>query len=101
MRGQPLFLTGNNPGEDEEELLRFVAHKAITMNYAYSTIRVMLSTLRHVHLMEWWPDPLQDKVRLDKGMESLRRNEFVHGAPGEHQSSAVATDWTRGSVIPL
>ena len=89
VRGQPLFLTGNNPGEDEEELLRFVAHKAITMNYAYSAIRVMLSTLRHVHLMEWWPDPLQDKVRLVKDLGSLRHNELVHGTQGERQSSAV------------
>ena len=82
-------MTGNNPGKDEEELLRFVAHKALTMNYAYSAIRVMLYALRHEHLMDGWPDPLQDKVRLDKDLGSLRQNEFVQGTQGERQSSAV------------
>ena len=72
VRSQPLFLTGNYPGEDEEELLSFVAHKSLTMNYAYSAILEMLYAVRYEHLMDGWPDPLQDKVRLDKGMGSLR-----------------------------
>ena len=78
VRGQPLFLTGGYPREEEEELIKFVAHKALTMHYAYSTIHVMLYALRHVHLLERWPDPLRDKVLLKMAMKGISR---LQGAP--------------------
>ena len=81
MRGLPLYLTGKDPREEEEkeeELIKFVAHKALTMHYAYSTIHVMLYALRHVHLLEWWPDPLKDKVVLKMAMKGISR---LQGAP--------------------
>ena len=81
MRGLPLYLTGKDPREEEEkeeELIKFVAHKALTMHYACSTIHVMLYALRHVHLLEWWPDPLKDKVVLKMAMKEISR---LQGAP--------------------
>jgi len=48
------------------------------MHYAHNTIHVMLYALRHLHLLERWPDPLQDKRLLKLAMKGISR---IQGAP--------------------
>jgi hypothetical protein len=72
-RRRPLFLDGLNPVEDEDELLMFVAHKALNSHYAHSTIHVMLYALRFKHLMARCPDPLEDKLLLRIAMRGVSR----------------------------
>jgi hypothetical protein len=72
-RRRPLYLDGLNPREDEDELLMFVAHKALNASYAHSTIHVMLFALRFKHLMARHPDPLEDKLLLRVAMKGVSR----------------------------
>jgi hypothetical protein len=72
-RQKPLYLDGRNPREDEDELLMFVAHKALNSSYAHSTIHVMLFALRFKHLMARHPDPLEDKLLLRVAMKGVSR----------------------------
>ena len=63
---------------DEEELLQFVAHKAMVSLYAHGTIHVMLLALRRKHLLARYPDPLADKPLLKVAMKGVWR---LQGGP--------------------
>jgi len=73
LRGIPLYLTGADPREDEEELLHFVSHKAMVALYAHGTIHVMIYAMRRKHLLARYPDPLADKLLLKVAMKGIWR----------------------------
>ena len=70
---KPLFLDGQDPGADQEEILGFVAHKALNSHFAHSTIHVMLYALRFKHLMARYPDPLENKPLVKIAMKGVSR----------------------------
>jgi len=72
LRGIPLYLTGADPREDEEELLHFVSHKTMVALYAHGTIHVMIYAMRRKHLLARYPDPLADKLLLKVAMKASR-----------------------------
>jgi site-specific DNA-cytosine methylase len=78
MRGLPLYLDGRDPRADEEELILFVAHKAMVALYAHGTIHVMLCAIRRKHLLIRLPDPLEDSVLLKSAMKGVWR---LQGGP--------------------
>jgi len=73
LRRIPLYLDGSDLQADEEELLQFVAHKAMVSLYAHGTIHVMLLALRRKHLLARYPDPLADKPLLKVAMKGAWR----------------------------
>ena len=78
LRGIPLYLDGKDPAADEEELVLFVAHKAMVSLYAHGTIHVMLYALRRKHLLARYPDPLEDKLLVKMAMKGIWR---LQGGP--------------------
>jgi len=78
LRRIPLYLDGSDPRADEEELLLFVAHKAMVALYAHGSIHVMLYALRRKHLLARYPDPLADKLLLKVAMKGISR---LQGGP--------------------
>ena len=64
-----VYLDGQGPWADKEEILRFLAHKAFITYCDYPAICDMLDAIRDEHLRMGLPNPLTDKPLVKIAME--------------------------------
>jgi hypothetical protein len=61
---EPFLRGGAANFEDENELIKFVAHFGVVCQYAYSTVHGWLHGIQHAHILNGLGDPLDGKLRL-------------------------------------
>ena len=83
-----LYLDGRDPWADQEEILRFVAHKAYNVGYDYSAICDMLCAIRDEHRLAGLPNPLRDKPLVRRAMQEI--SEMQPEAPAWRRASGAA-----------
>jgi hypothetical protein len=57
----------------EGELLKFVAHRGLTLGCAHGPVHVMLNAIRSRHMRERRGNPMKDKQLLAMAMKGLKR----------------------------
>jgi hypothetical protein len=67
-----LWLDEDN-GNVEGELLKFVAHRGLTLGYAHGSVHVMLNAIRSRYMRERKGNPMKDKQLLAMAMKGLKR----------------------------
>ena len=66
-----LYLDGRGPWADQEEILRFVAHKAYNAGYDHTAICDMLCAIRDEHHLAGLHNPLRDMPRVRRAMKEI------------------------------
>ena len=72
--GRSLYLDGRDPWADQEEILRFVAHKAYNVGYDHAAICDMLCAIRDEHLRAGLPNPLRDMPLVRRAILEIAEN---------------------------
>ena len=79
--GRSVYLDGQDPWADQEEILRFVTHQAYNSHCDYSAICDMLSAIQVEHLRAGLPDPLTDKPLAGISMKDIAEMRQIEHGP--------------------